>query len=139
VLYQCPEGDPSKFGLVANGKHFVQEIIAIYEKDNATDVGLDDVMDRQLSPLTPMQAEAHRAELLVEYVRFLAAVSSENTSVHDNIKLHIPYHMAMLPFWHIGSAKENNHGIPRRSLQAFIGFVRAVYFPELDTDAIMGE
>lgn len=81
----------------------------------------------------------HQAELLVEYVRFLAAVADENNSVHDNIKLHIPYHMAMLPFWHIGSAKENNHGIPRGSLQAFIGFVRAVYFPELDADAIMGK
>ena len=85
------------------------------------------------------QAELHHAELLVEYIRLLAALSSENTSVHENIKLHIPYHMAMRPFWHIGSAKENNHGIPRRSLQAFISFVRAVYFPELDTDAIIGE
>eukprot|EP00045_Choanoeca_perplexa_P015435 m.193784 g.193784 ORF g.193784 m.193784 type:complete len:2674 (+) comp16989_c0_seq2:103-8124(+) len=119
VLYQCPADDPGKFGTLPNGRHFVEEIIAVYENDKAT------------------HAQLHQAELLVEYVRFLGAVSSENTSVHDRIKLHLPYHKAMLPFWHIGSAKENNHGIPRRSLQAFIGFVRAVYFPELDTDAIM--
>jgi hypothetical protein len=39
---------------------------------------------------------------------------------------------------HIGSAKDNKHGIPRSALKAIMYFAQAVYFPRISLDAIMG-